>query len=251
MARAGSRSLAVLVTLSLAMCAGIGLITAGCAATTAAHRARDAEHQQDYDRAVVEYTKAVRLHPDDTNARVGLERAKLRAAEDHFQRGRRLAATGKYNQALVEYELAAEMNPTSGDLDTELRATRNKLRAKIAVAREGKTELQTLIERARDLPPPGLDLPPNVKMPASLTFREASSRDVFTAIARFAGISLIFDPAFREASITVDLRNATLDDALNAVAGTTRTFFRVTAPKTVAVIPDTPAKRREYEEVVA
>ena len=87
-------------------------------------------------------------------------------------------------------------------------------------------------------------------MPESLTFRDASSRDVFTAIARFAGISLIFDPTFREAPITVDLRNATLDDALNTVAGTTRTFFRVTAPRTVAVIPDTPAKRREYEEVV-
>ena len=242
MARAGNRSLAALVSLSLGMCVGIGPITAGCAATTAGRRARD--------RAVVEYTKAVRLHPDDTNARVGLERAKLRASEDHFQRGRRLAATGKYDQALVEYELAAEMNPTSGDVEDELRATRNKLRAKIAVAREGKTELQTLIERARDLPPPGLDLPPNVKMPASLTFRDASSRDVFTTIARFGDISLIFDPAFRENAITVDLRNQTLDDALNTVAGATRSFFRVTAPKTVIVIPDTPAKRREYEEEV-
>src|SRR3989449_4872037 len=250
MARAGNRSLAALVSLGLGMCVGVGLITAGCAAATAGRRARDAEHQQDYDRAVVEYTKAVRLHPDDTNARVGLERAKLRASEDHFQRGRRLAATGKYDQALVEYELAAEMNPTSGDVDDQLRATRNKLRAKIAVAREGKTELQTLIERARDLPPPGLDLPPNVKMPASLTFRDASSRDVFTTIARFGDISLIFDPAFRENAITVDLRNQTLDDALNTVAGATRSFFRVTAPKTVIVIPDTPAKRREYEEEV-
>jgi len=104
--------------------------------------------------------------------------------------------------------------------------------------------------RARDLPPPGLDLPPNVKMPATLTFRDASSRDVFTAIARFADISLIFDPAFRENAITVDLRNATLDDALNTVAGATRSFFRVAAPRTVLVIPDTPAKRREYEEEV-
>src|SRR5207237_411971 len=50
--------------------------------------------------------------------------------------------------------------------------------------------------------------------------------------------------------ITVDLRNASLEDALNTVAGATRTFFRVTAPKTIAVIPDTPAKRREYEEEV-
>ena len=34
------------------------------------------------------------------------------------------------------------------------------------------------------------------------------------------------------------------------MAGATRTFFRVQAPKTVVVIPDTPAKRREYEEEV-
>src|SRR5437764_4224367 len=246
MVHAGNRSLAGVLALGLAICA----MTAGCAAATASRRARDAEHQQDYDRAVVEYTKAVRLHPDDTNARAGLERAKLRAAEAHFQRGRRLTATGKFDQALVEYELAAEMNPTSGDIEQELRSTRNKLRAKVAVAREGKTDLQTLIERARDLPPPGLDLPPNVKMPASLTFRDASSRDVFTTIARLGDISLIFDPAFRETAITVDLRNATLEDALNTVAGATRSFFRVTAPKTVVVIPDTPAKRREYEEEV-
>ena len=87
-------------------------------------------------------------------------------------------------------------------------------------------------------------------MPASLVFREASSRDVFLSIARFAGISLGFDPAFRDAPVTVDLRNASLDDALSSVADATRTFFRVTAPRTVLVIPDTPAKRREYEEEV-
>jgi general secretion pathway protein D len=226
------------------------LLAAGCASSNAFRRGREAERLQDYDRAVVEYTKSVRLHPGDLNGRVALDRAKLRASVDHFTRARRFAATGKLDQALVEYEVASELNPTSGDIDEELRATRNKLRAKIAVAREGKTELQTIIERARDLPPPGLDLPQNVKMPASLTFRDATSRDVFTAIARLANISLIFDSAFRDTPVTVDLRNATLDDALNTVAGATRTFFRVTAPKTVVVIPDTPAKRREYEEEV-
>jgi general secretion pathway protein D len=87
-------------------------------------------------------------------------------------------------------------------------------------------------------------------MPESLTFRDANSRDVYSVIARLANISLIFDPAFRDTPITVDLRNATLDDALNTVAGATRTFYRVSAPKTIMVIPDTPAKRREYEEEV-
>jgi general secretion pathway protein D len=233
-----------------AVLAVVCLLAGACAATGALHRGQSAEYRQDYDVAVVEYTKALRLRPDDVGARLALDRAKLRASQDHFMRGRRLAATGKLDQALVEYELAAELNPSGGDIEDELRATRNKLRAKIAVAREGKTELQTIIERSRDLPPPGLDLPTGVKMPASLTFRDASSRDVYTYLARTANISLIFDTAFREAPITVDLRNASLDDALSTVAGATRTFFRVTAPKTIVVIPDTPAKRREYEEEI-
>jgi general secretion pathway protein D len=230
----------------LALC----LVTAGCAASGAFHRGDSAERRQDYDLAVVEYSKALREHPDDANTRAALERSKLRASQDHFNRGRRLAATGKFEQALVEYEVASELNPSSGDVDTELRATRNKLRAKVAVAREGKTELQTLIDRTRDLPSPGMDLPSGVKMPASLTFRDASSRDVYAAISRLANISLIFDSSFRDAPVTVDLRNTTLEDALGTIAGATRTFFRVTAPKTIVVIPDTPAKRREYEEEI-
>ncbi len=226
------------------------LAAAGCAAATAFRHGREAEQRQDYDRAVVEYTKALHLRPDDTGARLALERAKLRASQDHFQRGRHLASVGKYDQALVEYQLAAELNPTSADVDEQLRETRNKLRAKVAVSREGKTELETLIQSARDLPPPGLDLPQDVKMPASLVFRDASSRDVFTAIARLANLSLVFDPGFQPSPVTVDLRNSTLEDALSTVAGTTRTFFRVTAPRTLAVVPDTPAKRREYDEEV-
>ena len=235
---------------SLAAWLALCLFAGGCAASGALRRGSDAEHRQDYDLAVVEYAKSLRLRPDDANTRAALERAKLRASDEHFSRGRRLAATGKFDQALVEYQVAAELNPSNGDLDRELLATRTKLRTKIAVAREGKTELQTLIERARDLPPPGMDLPAGVKMPASLTFRDATSRDVFTAISRLANISLIFDSAFRDTPVTVDLRNATLDDALATVAGATRTFFRVTAQKTIIVIPDTPAKRREYEEEI-
>src|SRR3954468_2104991 len=230
----------------LALCIGV----AGCASSAALHRGAEAERRQDYDFAVVEYTKALKAHPEDSDLRLALDRAKLRASQDHFAKGRRFAATGKFDQALVEFEVASELNPSNGDVDEELRTTRNKLRAKVAVAREGKTELQSIIERARDLPPPGLDLPQGVKMPAALTFRDAASRDVFTAIARLANISLIFDAAFRDTPVSVDLRNATLEDALATVAGATRTFFRVAAAKTVIVIPDTPAKRREYEEEV-
>src|SRR3982751_7145039 len=196
----------------LAACLALSMCSSGFASSAAFRHGRDAERRKDYDRAVVEYNKALRQNPDDTNARLSLDRARTRASLDHFTRARRFAALGKLDQAMVEYEVASELNPTNGDIDEELRSTRNKLRAKIAVAREGKTELQTIIERARDLPPPGLDLPQGMKMTASLTFRDATSRDAFTALARLANISLIFDTAFRDAPVTVDLRNASFED---------------------------------------
>ena len=234
----------------VALLAGLPLFVAGCATSGAVQRGRTAEQAQDYDQAVVEYTKALRQKPADPALRMALQRARLRAAEFHYNRGRRLAAAGKLDDAIVEYQISLEMNPSNSDCEEALRVARTQLRAKVAVAREGKTDLETLIERTRDLPPAGLDLPTGLKLPASLMFRDASSRDVFLTLARLADVSLLFDPAFQDSPITIDLRNAVFEEALGSVAASTRNFYRVIAPRTVTVIPDTPAKRREYEEEV-
>src|SRR5262245_4974934 len=228
----------------------VALLAGGCAASAALNRGHEFERRQEYDAAVAEYAQALRKDPDNTEARLALDRAKLRASLDHFNRGRRFDAVGKFEEALVEYEAAAELNPSSGDVDAAVRETRNKLRSKIAVSRDGKTELQSLIDRTRSMPAPGLDLPADVKMPESLFFSGASSRLVFMAIGKIADISVGFDTAFREAPVTIDLRNTTLRDALNAVTDQTRTFYRVTGQRTLLIVPDTPAKRREYEEEV-
>ena len=168
----GNRSISPpLVLLSTGFAAAC-VFAVGCASSAPIHRGHQAEQRQEYDLAVVEYTKALRAHPNDADARASLERAKLRASQDHFVRARRLAATGKLEQALAEYELAAELNPSNGEIDDELRTTRNKLRTKVQVAREGKTELETLIDRTRELPPPGLDLPQGVRMPATVLFSD-------------------------------------------------------------------------------
>ena len=96
----------------------------GCAFSQALHKGEDAEYRMDYDRAVVEYTKALRLNPDNANARQGLTRAKVRAAEDHLIRARRLAALNKLDEEVVEYGVAADLNPASSVIDEELKATR-------------------------------------------------------------------------------------------------------------------------------
>lgn len=231
-------------------CAVAALLLAGCASSGALRAGESAEKAQDYDRAVVEYTRALREHPDRAGTRAALERVRLRASQEHFFRGRRLAASEQHEEALVEFQLAAELNPSDGDVAGALKDARQRLRTRLAVTRDGKTELETLIERSRTMGPAGLDLPADVKLPDSLVFSDASSRFVFTAIARFSNLSLVLDPAFRESPISVDLRNASLEDALTSVTASTRTFYRVTAPNTITIIPDTPAKRREYEEAI-
>jgi general secretion pathway protein D len=228
----------------------VSLAVSACATSTAFRSGRRAEQLQDYDLAVVEYTKALQRNPDDRSARQALDRVKLRGAQEHYARARRLYTVGKLDQALVEFQLAAEMNPASAEIEEGVRTTRGALRNKVAVAREGKTELETLIERSRNMPAPGMDLPADVKLPGSLTFRDASARDVYTVLARYAGVSMAFDPQFSDRPVTIDLKSAPFEDALNAVSASTRNFYRVTAPRTITIIPDTPAKRREYEEEI-
>jgi general secretion pathway protein D len=211
---------------------------------------RTADSLQDYDRAIVEYTKALREDPNNRAAREALELAKVRASQDHYSRGRRFEAGGRYDEALVELQLASELNPANSDIGDLLQKVRAQLRNKVATSRDGKTELESLVERSRALLPLGLELPADVRMPDSLTFREASSRDVFTALGKFANVNVVFDQQFRAQPISIDLRNTGLDEALQAVAAATRTFYRVTAQRTITVIPDTPAKRQEYEEEI-
>src|SRR6185503_3844138 len=202
-------------TRRLAAPLALTIALAACATTGSLRSGQRAEQAQDYDRAVAEYSAALKRHPDDRTLQLVLQRAKLRAAQDHLTRARRLEATGKLDEALVEYQIAAEMNPASGDIDTQLRT-------KVVVAREGKTQLETLIDQSRNLGPPGLDLPSDVRLPASLVFRDASVRDVYTVIARFANVNIVFDPTFRDDRITIDLSNVTLDQALAAVSAATR-----------------------------
>jgi len=227
------------------------LVAGACASATGPMKAgQQAEIASDYDRAVVEYSRAVKEDPDNREAHLALDRAKLRASEMHFTRARRLAGTGKFEEAVIEYELAHELNPTNSAVETELRKARLAVRNKIAVPADGKTQLEALVERTRDMPNSTYELPHDAKLPPSLLFREASSRDVITTLARVANLNVIFDPSFRESPVTTELHDTTFEDALTSITSSTHNFYKVTAPRTITIVPDTPAKRREYEDEV-
>ncbi len=226
----------------------ITLTLAACATANALRDGRQAEFLQDYDRAIVEYTKVLRDDPDNRDARQGLERMRVRSALEHFARGRRLVQSGRLEEGLVELQIAAELNPVASEIQDLLSTVRTQLRTKVAVSREGKTELESLIERTRSLPPPGLELP-DTKLLDSLIWN-GSARALYSFMGKQADISIVFDPQYTDRDINIDLRNQTLEQALQSVSASTRNFYQVTAPRTVTIVPDTPAKRQEYEEEV-
>lgn len=232
-----------------AIAAGLCLLLAAGCATTARDRARTAELADNFDAAVIEYTQALQERPNDRGLQRDLERAKLRAAQHHQAEGLRLAGLGNYEDALVEYRLAADLDPDSGAVQDALRETADRVRTREAALRAGRTETEVLIDRTRFLPAQGLELPDDV-LPDSLVFRDASTSDVFTALGLFSDVNVIFDPTFVDQRLSVDLRGARLRAAFASVARSTQSFYRVTAPRTVTVIPDTPAKRTEYAEEI-
>jgi len=210
-----------------------------CASTGSLRVAQGAEGTQNYDLAVAEYTKLLRRNPSNRDALQGLERAKLRASQDHFSRARRLTATGSLEEALAEYQLASELNPGNSDIEREFQDTRTQLRAKIAIREDGKTRLESLIAQSLDAPLPGANLPTGAKLPDSVVFRDAGSRDVFAAIGKFTNLSVLFDPTFRDQPMSVDLRGLSLEEALNSVSGTIVMVLAEVARQKLRVVVDT------------
>jgi len=219
------------------------LAAAGCATSGAFRAGESAERLQDYDRAVLEYQKAVRESPENVQYHQALERARLRASTDHINMARRLSGRALYNEALNEYRLALDLAPDAPGVAEEIRDLE-------ARRRKGATSLQEAKAHARERALPGLDLPPEAQQPLGLFFRGASLREAYLALGRAAGVNVTFDPSFQDSTITLDLRDVGFEQALNALGAAGRTFHRVVDAKVLTIVPDTATKRREFEQQV-
>jgi general secretion pathway protein D len=227
--------LALLAVAAMAACASSGAFRAG----------ERAERLRDYDRAVLEYSRAVRLDPENVQYRRGLERARLRAADAHTLAARRLADRGLFKEALDELRLALDLHPGSPTLPAEIQSVDARRQAGA-----GAVSVEQVKESARERALPGLALGPGAREPLGLSFRNASLREVYQALGKTAGVNFVFDPQFQDQPVTLDLRDVPFEQALAAVASVGRTFHRVVDSKVVTVVPDTPTKRREYEQQV-
>jgi general secretion pathway protein D len=88
-------------------------------------------------------------------------------------------------------------------------------------------------------------------LPVHLEFRDANVRMVLEALSRTTGINFIFDKDIpTDLRTTVFLRDAKVDEALDLILRNSQLRLKVLNSKTVQVYPDTPEKRRDYQELV-
>jgi general secretion pathway protein D len=212
------------------------------------NRGKDAEQRQDYEKAYDFYKQAYDQKPKDLQFRAAFERLRFLAGASHVHRGQLLREGGKLQEAMAEFQKAAEIDPSSSIAQQELRRTQKLMEAAGSApprAQAPPTPLQKRIQEAQG----PVDLAPIANVPITLKMTE-DSKVIYETTGKLAGINVLFDPDYTSRRIKVELNGVTLEDALQIIALESKTFWRPVTPNTIFVAQDNPAKRKDLEQSV-
>ncbi|MGE3191349.1 MAG: tetratricopeptide repeat protein, partial [Vicinamibacterales bacterium] len=227
---------------------GLAIVMAGCAASRAFSRGENAARAGDWDSAVEYYRQALLDQPDKPEYKIALERATAAAASVHADRGRAAEEAGRLDEALREYRRSLEFDPTNRQVASKAAEAERTIRDQIEAA-QPRSQIDELRDQARrNSPEPVLN--PASREPLTITFTNASMRDVLNFIGSASGINITYDRDFQDRSITLNLDGVTLEDALQQIMVTNQLFYKVLNERTILVSADTGQKRAQYEEQV-
>jgi general secretion pathway protein D len=207
----------------------------------------DAEARQNYEQAYDYFKQAYALKPRDLKYRASYERTRFLSAASHVHRGQILRDGGKLDEALVEFQKAIEIDPSSFIAQQELRRTQQMIddakNPKPQAASAGGSMLRRRLEQAQG----PVELAPISNVPITLKLTE-DTKVIYETIGKLAGINVLFDPDYTSRRVRIELNGVTLEDALRIVSVETKTFWRPVTPNTIFVAQDNPAKRKELEQ---
>ena len=231
-------------------CLSAGLLAAGCPkGKTDYTQGRKAEHLQDYDAAYDYYQKALKNDPENATYLIKFNQARFEASSLHVKNGVKLRDRGQLEAAASEFQRAVAIDPSSPIAEQELRKTVNAIEEKNR-ANNAATEPP---KEDNSNEPPLASMPPELKPLSHAAINLKMTNDakiVFDTIAKLAGLTVIYDPDFPARRISVELNNVTLEQALEIVSLESKAFVKAVTENIIFVIPDQPAKRRDYEENV-
>jgi general secretion pathway protein D len=182
------------------------------------------------ERAEEGYRRALRFDPENPRALAGLKAlqkdrehlALLTEAQAALKAGNEAEAQQKLRQILAE-------NPSHKEARAGLRRIEEK-----AVKAQATPQLNAAL-----------------KKPITLEFRDAPLRQVFELISKQTGLNFIFDrdvPA--DAKATIFVRDTSIDEAMRIMLVTNQLDRKVLNDNSVLIYPNTPAKARDYKDLV-
>lgn len=233
----------------LLLVAILAVLAPGESAKSLYNKGKDAEAKQNYEQAYEFFKQAYDQKPQDLAYRASFERTRFLAGASHVHRGQLLRDAGKVQEALAEFQKAAEIDASSFIAQQEIRRTQKMIDAGSQTpGPRSATPADMLDKRLQGAKGPiQLAAIPNVPITLKVT---DDTKKIYETVGKLAGINVLFDPDYTSRRIPVELNGVTLEEAIGVIALESKTFWRPVTQNTIFVAADNPAKRRELEQSV-
>ncbi len=208
-----------------------------------------AEARQNYEQAYDFFKQAYDQKPQDVSYRSAYERLRFLAGASHVHRGQLLREAGRLEEALTEFQKAAEIDPASAIAKQEIQVTKQMMQAAQAPGPAATVREPSVLERRLQQASGPVELGAIPNVPINLKITE-DSKVIYETIGKLAGINVLFDPDYTSRRIKAELNSVSLEEALEIVALESKTFWRPVTPNTIFVAADNPAKRKDLEQSV-
>src|SRR5262249_52116875 len=159
----------------------------------------------------------------------------------HAEEARKHLAAEELDKAADELEVAANYDPANRVAADELKAVRDKIRAR-EEEKERLAHYQALKARARAQARPPV-ISGRSAVPLTLKFTDTSLEKIFESMGKLAGINVVMDPDFRDKRVNVNLANVTFEEALDQLTLVYHLFYKVLDQNTIIIVPESPQKR--------
>jgi general secretion pathway protein D len=228
---------------------------------------RASEAKKDWDAALESYEKALSEDPSEMVYQMATEKARFQAAQGHVDKGMKIRSQGLLGEALLEFQKGYAINPGSAVAVQEIRRTQEMIQRErqrvletgkeapaqeraLTPAEEVKKETRDKIDRMLPVP----ELKPLNPDPIRLKMNSQPVKVLFETVGKLAGLNVLWDPEYeppKKNSLSVEFDNSTIDQALDALAVLTKSYWKALSPSTIFITNDTVNKRHDYEEQVA
>jgi len=210
-----------------------------------------AEKKNDFDTAFQAFKAAHDAKPSDPKYMASFLRLRFYASAEHIHAGQPLLDQGKLEEALAEFRLAAQIDPSNFQAMGQVRRTMDEIQKGIREkenASKAKVELSSFEKDASSAAGP-VSLAMKSEMPVSLHMT-ATTDAVYKTLGKLAGLNVLIDPEYKPQKITFELKDVSLGEALNMIAIQSKTFWRPLSANTIMVSADSGSKRKELEQSV-